>query len=209
MAAHTLHVIGIGGSVAPRSKSRSALEAALNGSDEAGADTILFDLHRLDLPMFDPTELTDPPKHAVQLAEASYRADGLLWSSPMYHGTISGAFKNALDWLYLLRDREPPYLADKVIGLISTAGGTQVLQAVNSMEFIVRSLRAWAVPLVVPVGPATRLFDAEGNLRDDTARRQLATLGMEVARVANIFKVGSLANAEAECAEAVRRVAAA
>jgi len=23
----------------------------------------------------------------------------MLWSSPMYQGTISGAFKNALDWL--------------------------------------------------------------------------------------------------------------
>jgi len=65
----------------------------------------------------------------------------MLWSSPLYHGTISGSFKNALDWLQLLGDRQPAYLTDKVIGLISTAGGTQGLQAVNTMEFIVRALR--------------------------------------------------------------------
>ena len=159
--------------------------------------------------MFSPLLLQDPPEPAVQLADAAYEADGLLWSSPMYHGTISGAFKNALDWLYLVGGRNPPYLADKVIGLISTAGGTQGLQAVNTMEFIVRSLRAWAVPLVVPVGPATRLFDAEGNLQDDAARRQLVTLGVEVVRVAGLFKAGRLAEAEAECAEAARRAAAA
>lgn len=125
----------------------------------------------------------------------------------MYHGTISGAFKNAVDWLYLIADRDPPYLADKVVGLVSTAGGTQGLQAVNTMEFIVRSLRAWAVPLVVPVGPASRVFDAEGSLQDEAARRQLRTLGTEVARVAGLFAAGRLAEIEAECAEAARRVA--
>jgi FMN reductase len=45
--------------------------------------------------------------------------------SPMYQGTISGAFKNALDRLHGLGAREPPFLFDKVIGLISAAGGTQ------------------------------------------------------------------------------------
>jgi FMN reductase len=129
MADNKIQIIGLGGSVAPRSKSRSALEAALRGAEDAGVRTRLFDLHLLDLPMFNPTLLADPPPAAVELAETGYGADGLLWSSPMYHGTISGAFKNALDWLYLLGDREPPYLADKVIGLISTAGGTQGLQA--------------------------------------------------------------------------------
>jgi NADPH-dependent FMN reductase len=43
-------------------------------------------------------------------------------------GDDSGALKNALDWLRLLGDRDPPYLHDKVIGLISTAGGTQGLR---------------------------------------------------------------------------------
>ena len=83
------------------------------------------------------------------------------------------------------------------------------MQAVNTMEFIVRSLRGWAVPLVVPVGPAHRLFDTEGNLQDDAARRQLMTLGAEVVRVARLFKAGKLAEAEAECEEAARRAAAA
>ena len=67
----------------------------------------------------------------------------------MYNGTISGSFKNAVDWLKLLDDRTPPYLTDKVVGLISTAGGVQGLQAVNTMEFVVRALRGWAVPCVL------------------------------------------------------------
>ncbi len=202
-------MVGIGGSVAPASKSLSALKVALEGAEAAGAGTVLFDIREMALPMFSPKLLAQPPEPAARLADIAYGADGLIWSSPMYHGTISGAFKNALDWLYLLADRDPPYLADKVIGLVSTAGGTQGLQAVNTMEFAVRSLRAWAVPLVVAVGPATRMFDAEGHLQDDTARRQLTALGSEVTRIARLFAAGKLAHAEAECAEAARRVAAA
>ena len=72
----------------------------------------------------------------------------------MYIGTISGSFKNALDWLKLLGDRNPPYLTDKVVGLISTAGGMQGLQAVNTREFVVRALRGWAVLLVMPIAQA-------------------------------------------------------
>ena len=72
----------------------------------------------------------------------------MIWSSPTYHGSISGSFKNALDWLILLAERDPPYLSNKPIGLVSTAGGVQGLQAVNSMEFIARALRGWSVPLV-------------------------------------------------------------
>ena len=97
------------------------------------------------------------------MVDALQAADGLIWSSPLYQGSISGSFKNALDWLHL--PSGSVYLTDRVIGLISAAGGTQGLQAINTMEFSVRALRGWAVPFVVPVSSAARLFDDEGRLR--------------------------------------------
>ena len=78
----------------------------------------------------------------------------------MYHGTVSGSFKNALDWLQLLSDSNPLFLTNKVVGLTNTAGGVQGLQAVNTMEFAVRALRGWAVPLVIPVARVWEAFDA-------------------------------------------------
>ncbi|MGH9941621.1 MAG: NADPH-dependent FMN reductase [Pyrinomonadaceae bacterium] len=195
-----IKVIGLGGSLAASSSSLAALRIALAGAAEGGAVTELFDLRELELPMYAPD--ADAPDSVRRLCEAVYEADGLLWSSPLYHGTISGSFKNALDWLELLGDRQPSYLTDKVVGLISTAGGTQGLQAVNTMEFIVRALRGWSVPLVIPIAEAWRVFDDEGQARDPKIAEQLRSLGREVTRAGQRFKTRVLTTVEAGRAEA-------
>jgi FMN reductase len=201
-------VVGLGGSLARRSKSRAALQRALEGSAVAGAETKLLDLRELDLPLYNPDD-DEPGTAASELIESCYQADGLIWSSPLYQGTISGALKNALDWLHLLGPRDPPYLHDKVIGLISAAGGTQGLQAINTMEFAVRALRGWAVPYVVPVASAARVFEPSGRIRDESVEAQLATLGGEVVRVAERFAADSPVHRGNECARAAEKVAAA
>ena len=204
--ANTLTIVGLGGSLAQISGSRAALQVALDGAADAGAETELLDLHELELPIFNPDN-DEPTPAAVRLIESCYAAAGMLWSSPMYQGTISGAFKNALDWLHVLGGRKPPFLHDKVIGLISAAGGTQGLQAINTMEFATRALRAWAVPYVVPVAMAARVFDREGRVQDATTELQLRTLGGEVVRVARRFAGDTSLHRAAECDHAAHRVA--
>jgi FMN reductase len=204
----TLKIVGLGGSLARVSRSRAALRLALEGAAGAGAETALLDLRELDLPMYDPDN-HEPTAAAQRLIESCYSADGMLWSSPMYQGSISGAFKNALDWLHTLGAREPPFLYDKVIGLISAAGGTQGLQAINTMEFATRALRAWDVPYVVPVAAAALVFDEDGRVQDAGVELQLKTLGAEVVRVAQRFAGDSSAHRAVECDEAADRVAAA
>jgi FMN reductase len=203
-----LRIVGLGGSIARVSRSRAALQLALDGAADAGAGTELLDLRHLDLPMYDPDDEADPPEAAATLIASCRGADALVWSSPMYQGTISGAFKNALDWLHPLGRLDPPYLHDKVVGLISTAGGTQGLQAINTMEFATRALRAWSVPYVVPVGTAARVFDDDGRLRDSSVGEQLTRLGHEVVRVAELFAEDPALHRESECAAAAERVAA-
>jgi FMN reductase len=199
--ASEVRVVGIGGSLAARSSSLAALEIALDGARDGGAETERFDVRELDLPMYAPDEET-PPASVVRLCNSVHAAGGLLWSSPLYHGTISGSFKNALDWLQLLSKRKPPYLTDKVVGLISTAGGTQGLQAVNTMEFVVRALRAWAVPLVIPIPQAWRVYDEAGHWHDSRIAEQLRALGREVTRAARQFRTHIVTSAEAERVEA-------
>jgi FMN reductase len=202
-------IVGLGGSLARSSRSLAALQIALEGAAAAGATTRLLNLRELDLPMYNPDDQREPPPAASTLIEACHGAGGMLWSSPMYQGTISGAFKNALDWLHALGSREPPFLHDEVIGLISAAGGTQGLQVINTMEFAVRALRGWAVPYVVPVPSAFRVFDSEGRVKDEGVELQLRTLGAEVVRVAARFASHVTPQRARECEKSAERVAAA
>lgn len=168
-----------------RSSSLLSLDYALRAAREAGAETARFDVRALDLPMFVPGR--EAPAAARAWAEAVHGAQGLLWSAPMYHGTISGSFKNTLDWLELLSKREPPYLAGKVVGLISSAGGVQGLQAINTLEYVVRALRGWTVPLVVPVPRGFDAFDAAGEPKDPKIAAQLRGVAREVVQGAKLL----------------------
>jgi FMN reductase len=182
----TVRVVGLGGSLRAGSTSRSALKAALAGAAASGAEVELVWVRDLGLPLY--TSEHAPPAGALEFADAVYRSDAMIWSSPTYHGSVSGSSKNALDWLILLAERTPPYLSNKPIGLVCTAGGVQGLQAVNSMDFIARALRGWSVPLVLPLAQSWRSFDQEGHLIDEGVAGQLHTLGAEVVRAARQFK---------------------
>ena len=199
--ATSIKVVGLGGSMAAPSRSLAALKLGLAGAQEAGATTELLDLRELSLPMYVPTAREFPPA-VHRLLDEVYGAHGVLWSSPLYQGTISGAFKNALDWLHPLESRQPPFLTDKVVGLMSTAGGVYGMQAVNTMEFSVRALRAFAVPLVVPVARAGQAFDAEGRAAEPGTEAMLRRLGQEVVRVARNFQHGAALDEECERAKA-------
>jgi FMN reductase len=207
-AGKAVSVVGLGGSLRATSSSRAALKVSLDGAADAGARVDLLDLRELKLPMYDPSS-NDAPESVTRLVESLYAADGVIWSSPLYNGSISGAFKNALDWLILLNKREPPYLSDKIIGLISVAGGTQGIQAINTMEFIVRALRGWAVPLVVPIPQSWQAFEDSGRPANPQIEEPLKTLGGEVVRVARRLAHNEVRDPAAACAEAAARVAVA
>jgi FMN reductase len=71
------------------------LRAALAGADESGAETELLDLRELRLPLYVPTE-SAVPAGARRLLPAAGASDAMIWSSPLYQGTVSGAFKKRL-----------------------------------------------------------------------------------------------------------------
>jgi FMN reductase len=200
-----LRIVGLGGSLQATSLSRAALAISLEGAAAAGATIELLDLRRLELPMFNPEQEASASGVVRTMIETCYEADGMLWSSPMYNGSVSGSFKNAIDWLHMLGSRDPAYLHDKVVGLISVAGGVQGLQVINTMDFSARSLRAWAVPYAVPSSRAA--FGDSGAIEDELIELQLRALGEEVVRVAERFALDPSLHRPAECEGAAERVA--
>jgi FMN reductase len=176
-----IKIVGLGGSLSTHSTSLAALDIALQAAGKDGAETSLLNIRYLNLPMYDPEE-KDIPDSVKHLVEEVKSAHGLILCSPLYHGTVSGSFKNAIDWLQILHTGQTPYLANKIVGLMCTAGGAQGLQAINTMDFIVRALKGWSVPMVMPVSHAWKLFDESGHIKDAHAELQIQALGKEVYR---------------------------
>jgi NAD(P)H-dependent FMN reductase len=61
MSVTEMTIVGLGGSLRQVSRSRAALEVALDGAAVAGAGVELLDLHALELPMYSPELEDDAP----------------------------------------------------------------------------------------------------------------------------------------------------
>lgn len=177
-------IVGLGGSLGKKSMTLSALVVPLQSARQAGAEVELLDLRELSLPFYNPElKLEDYPESVSLFLDKVRKADGMIWASPAYHGTVSGAMKNALDFLEFLAKDHPPYLTNKLIGLITTAGGTiAAVNAINALTHICQALRAWTVPLVVPVIQAWKLFDDQGRVTDPQLEERLVSLGVELVK---------------------------
>jgi FMN reductase len=180
------HVVGIGGTLRDGSTGLRALEDALTAAGKAGATTELLDLRELCLPMYEPGKpLEEFGESAERLVEAMRAADAMLWSTAAYHGTLAGVTKNALDFAQFMARDEKPYLQDKVVGLLATAGGgVAAANAINAMVNVVHALRGIAAPLSVPVSQSWKVFDDEGNVNDEGVARRLESLGRLVVEMA-------------------------
>ena len=173
-----LKVVGIGGTLRQGSTSLGALRRALAGAEEAGAEVELLDLRELRLPMYEPgLALEEYGPEVRRLIDEVRDADALIVSTGAYHGTLAGVTKNALDFIQFLSRDERPYLAGRVVGLISTAGGEQAATNSNAaMIHAVHALRGIVAPLMVTI-PKSWQRSEDGEITDDTYAARLGQLG--------------------------------
>ena len=175
-------IIGIGGTTRPGSTSERVLAKALEAAERAGARTQLFGGAFLGkLPIYDPATAGGCDELA-ELLEGVRRADGVLISTPGYHGSISGLIKNALDSLEGLRDDPRPYFEGRAVGCIVTADGWQAGgTTLSAMRTIVHALRGWATPLGVAFNPSVApLFDDAGALAQARDQAQIDMIAGQV-----------------------------
>lgn len=172
-------VVGIGGTPRQGSSSERALELALAAAEAAGARTIKLCARDLPTAMYEPGCLEGDAR-AERLVDAVARADGLIVSSPGYHGGPSGLIKNALDYTEELRVDARPYLDGRAVACIACAAGWQATATtLVSLRSIVHALRGWPTPLGVAINSTATRFDADGSVEERVAR-QLEIAGREV-----------------------------
>jgi FMN reductase len=180
----TVRVVGIGGSLRADSQSERALRIALAGAEDAGAKITMISGSGLLLPFYDPAVAERPPE-AVRLVEELRAADGVLLVSPGYHGTVSGLFKNALDYVEDLREDARPYLDGRAVGCVAAAYGWQAaVTTLTALRSIVHALRGWPTPLGAAVNSGQVKFDADGGCSDEKVEQTLRTIGEQIVEFA-------------------------
>ncbi len=184
-----IRVVGLGGTLRENSTSLWALQHTLEVARAEGATTQLLDLRRLDLPMFQPDwELSDYGANVQDFIQIMRHADAFLFSTAAYHGTLAGVTKNAFDYLEFLSDAPRPYLHNKPVGLIATAGGDLAdIHSITAMMNVVHSLRGYVLPLSVPIHNAGKSFDKSGTVINEKVATRLTQLGKMVVETATLL----------------------
>jgi FMN reductase len=177
-------VIGIGGTTRANSSSELAMRISLAAARNAGADTMALSGLDCQLPIYPAEDPVRTPA-ACTLVRLVARCDGLILSSPAYHGCISGMLKNALDYVEDLRDDVRPYFEGRAVGCIVSAAGWQgVGTTLTALRSVVHALRGWPTPLGVGINSKTNPFGPDGECLDETLRLQLTLLGKQVVQFA-------------------------
>jgi NAD(P)H-dependent FMN reductase len=170
-------VVALCGSLRDGSRTRVALEEALVASRDAGATTELVDLRDYELPRLYAVDTAVPD--AITLRETVGRADSVLLGTPNYHGSYSGALKDALD--HCSRDE----FERTTVGLLEVAAGGLPGSALAHLRTVSRTLRAWTLPTEVAIPDSSSTVD-ETRIADPDIAGRTRRLGRELVSYAGV-----------------------
>ena len=148
----TFKVLGVGSSLRESASSTTALSVALDFAKKQGAEIRLLDLKQTKLPLYDPT--TNHSISEVKKVQDDVNwSDALILSTPDYHGSMSGAMKNFLDYFWA-------EFAGKTFGYIC-ASHEKGLTAMDQMRTAVRQCYGWSIPYGVSVNDSDDFIDGK------------------------------------------------
>ena len=172
---HPPRVLMLYGSLRERSYSRLLAEEAARVLTGIGCEVRWFHPHHL--PMKGPG-LDDHPEVA-QLRELSTWSEAQVWSCPEMHGTITGVFKNQIDWLPLSIGAIRP-TQGRTLAVMQVSGGSQSFNAVNTMRVLGRWMRMFTIPNQSSVPKAYQEFHDDGRMKDSPYRDRVVDVVEEL-----------------------------
>jgi FMN reductase len=178
--------VGVGGTLRDGSTSERALRLALGAAAGMGCATEIFSGAAINLPPYDPAQ-RERTRESKTLVDALRRADGVIISSPGYHGTISGLLKNALDYTEDMRGDARAYLSERAVGIIVCADGIQAMgSTLATLRSMAHALRAWPTPFAAVVNSGARPFAPDGTCQSTEAEQSLRLVAAQVVEFAQM-----------------------
>jgi chromate reductase len=183
-------ILGISGSLRSDSHNRRLLAAASRLLPE-DVEYEQFDELKT-IPPFDEDDEEQPGEAVERWREAIAEADGLLFATPEYNGSIPGQLKNAIDWAS--RPVEDPVMANKnaaVIGASSSMFGAAWAQA--DLRKVLATAGARVIDKDLPIAYALEAFDEDGRLTDADIEARLVGIVSELVEQARVSQQLALA----------------
>lgn len=182
-----IKILGIAGSLRRKSFNRAALRAAKSLVPEDG----ILDIFELDgIPGFNEDEEQNPPAAVVELKKRARAADAILFVTPEYNYSIPGVLKNAIDWASRpygdsAWEGKPVAVMGASVGVLGTARAQYHLRQC----FVFLNMLQVNRPEVMIPNAAQR-FDADGNLKDETAKKLIGELLRNLIDWTRVIKKG-------------------
>ncbi len=178
-------LIAIAGSLRKGSFNKKLIKIAAAGARKAGAEVTIIDLADYRLPLYDGDLEAEEgiPEKAQELKKLFIEHDGFLISSPEYNSSISGTFKNMIDWVSRPEKGEPNVVAfkGKAAAIMSASpGGLGGLRGLVHLRAILGNIGVLVLPDQVTVSNAHEAFNEDGQLKDPKKLEQALGLGKQL-----------------------------
>lgn len=174
---HAPRILVLYGSLRERSYSRLLAEEAGRALVTLGCEVRFFNPD--GLPVKAPG-LEDHPK-VQELRELSLWSEGHVWSSPEMHGTVTGVFKNQIDWIPLSLGAVRP-TQGRTLAVMQVSGGSQSFNAVNTLRVLGRWMRMITIPNQSSVAKAYNEFHDDGRMKDSAYRDRVMDVMEELVK---------------------------
>lgn len=178
----------ISGSVREGRLSHHLADKLVQVLNQAGTEAELIDLRAYPLPLLEYTfpKQPQPDSAMLQLQQRLEACDALVLLSPEYHGSYTGALKNALDYFQKEFYRKP-------IGVATTSTGKfGGINASTQLQHLILSLGAFPMPHKLIVPGIHQYFDAGGQMLDPAIEGILQKFAMEFTWFARTLVQGKL-----------------
>jgi chromate reductase len=191
-----MRLLVFAGSTRLQSFNRKLAKVTAAMAREAGAEVTHIELGDFDVPMYNADlEAGGTPPDVLRLKQLAFEHAAWIICAPEYNASYPALLKNTLDWISSPVKSDPAWTdgfkstRGKVVGMLSASpGALGGLRSQSHLAPLLLNLQCWVAPGNYALARAGDAFDAQGQLVDERARKNVRAVIDQVLWAADRFQ---------------------